>query len=289
MTLAAAKHKPRLRALIVGHPKAGKTGSLVSLINAGYKVGILDFDNNPDPLVAYVKAEARENVSIITLEDVLRNETKFIGVSGEPSAFRRALQALDKWVDNEGTEWGPVKAWDNHHVLVFDSMNGMGRAAFRRTRFVNNRTILTTRDSDWGAAMADQEAMIEKLTSSEFQCHIIGISHLKMIGPKLERISNDDNEDMRRAKSELSLTHVQEIPTKWYPSALGRALPQNIAEHFPAMILAKTKEGSGQRVLITKPTDGLDLGIPASGVPAELPIEDGLLKIVSAIEAQEQK
>jgi hypothetical protein len=286
MSLANRTLPPRLRALIVGHPKAGKTGSLVALANAGYRLAILDFDNNPDPLVQYVQPGSRDNVSIITLEDTLRNEQKFVGVAGEPTAFRRALQSLDKWVDNEAVEWGPASSWDSKTVLVFDSMNGLGRAAFRRTRFVNNRTIATTRDSDWGAAMHDQEAMIEKLTSSEFKCHVIGISHLKMIGPKLERIANDENPDMAKAKAELSLANAQEIPTRWYPSALGRALPQNIAEHFPALILARVDEKTGQRFLHTAPFDGLDLGVPAP-VPAKLPIEDGLLKIIQAVEGQQ--
>jgi hypothetical protein len=283
MSLAQMKEAPRFRGLIVGHPKAGKTGSLVSLANAGYKVAILDFDNNPDPLMAYVKPECRDNVSIVTLEDGLRDDPKFVAVAGEPKAFRRALQVLDKWVDNEGTDWGPVKDWDNRYVLTFDSLNGLGRAAFRRTRFVNNRNILTTRDTDWGSAMHDQEAMIEKLTSAEFRCNVIGMAHLKMIGPKLERISQDDDNDVRKAKAEISRANAEEIPTRWYPSALGRALPQTIAEHFPSMILAKVDDKTGNRLLYTKPFDGLDLGVPAQGLPASLPVESGMATIFAAI------
>ena len=270
--------------MIVGHPKSAKTGSLVSLINSGrYKVGILDFDNNPDPLTAYVQPEFRQNVSIITLEDSLRNESKFVGVSGEPTALRRAFQALDQWKDGD-QDWGPVKSWGPDHVLVIDSLTSMGEAAFRRTRFVNNRNILTTRDSDWGAAMKDQESMIEKVTSSEFRCNVVALCHLKMIGPKIERIAKEDSADLAAAKAAISLKNAEEIETKWYPSALGRALPQTIGMHFPAMVLAETR--NGRRVILTTPTEGLELGVPAPHIKPELPVETGLLTIFDAIRNQ---
>lgn len=284
MSLDTRKATPRSRTLLVGHPKAGKTGSLVAAANAGYRVALLDFDNNPDPLVHYVQADKRSNVSIITLEETYRDQGKFVGISGQPTAWAKCLHSLDKWVDNEGSDWGAPASWGPDTILAFDSMTAMGDAAFNRVRFVNNRTPLNTRDQDYGAAMRDMEYVISRLTSDEFKCHILGITHLKMIGPKLERLAAEDNDDMRRAKQELSRINVEEIPTRWYPSILGRALPQVVAAHFPAYIMAKVDETTGKRYIHTTPTDGLDLGVPVPGIPGKMPIEEGLLTILKATE-----
>ena len=44
------KSKP-LRIMLLGFPGSGKTGSLAPLANAGFKLRILDFDGNLDPML----------------------------------------------------------------------------------------------------------------------------------------------------------------------------------------------------------------------------------------------
>lgn len=271
----------RVRGMIAGYPGTAKTGSLACLANAGYKLGILDFDNNPDPLIEYVLPEFRENVSIITLEDRVRNSERRMEVTGEPTAFRKAMRALDKWDDGEGCQWGPVADWDNSYVLVWDSLTSGGQAAFNRVLHVNNRNATNTRDSDWGAAMKDEDFAMEKLTSNEFSCNVIVLAHLKMIGPKIERYGKDDSDDIKAAKDAISLENSTAVRTKLYPSALGRALPQEIVKHFPYYLMTDT-DASGRRFIRTQPFEDMPLKCPVKGISKELSIEDGLLKIFEA-------
>ena len=271
------------RILIVGYPGSGKTGSLACLANAGFKLRILDFDGNIEPLVRYVKPEARANVDIITLEDKLRAGPKFIEVSGLPTAFADALKALDHWMyttkDGEEVDLGRSRDWGRDTVVVLDSLTGMGRASFRRSLAMNNRTPLNTRRQDWGLAMAEQEAFLEKLTSRRNAHHVICTAHLKMVGPKDEE--KDDSEITKKVKSDA----VQLVNTRLFPSALGRELPPKIAEHFPVAVLAEPKhlpQNKVKRQLHATPRPELDLKIPAE-LPADLPIENGLLTIFSAL------
>lgn len=286
-SLVKLAQSPRVRMMVSGRPKAGKTGALVSLINSGrYKVGILDYDNNPEPLIAFVKPEFRDNVSIITLEDKLWFDdmgAKKIITQGEPTAFRRGMLALNNWDDKEGHAWGPVRKWGPDYILVEDSLTSMGEAAFRRIMHINNRTKLSPRDKDWGLAMQDENAHLEILCGDDFQCHVVMMAHLKRLDPKMIREDKDDSDAMSTAKDLMTLRAAQLADDHEYPSALGRALPPEILKHFPVSVKLETR--GGRRVIITKPEEGLkfDVGVPAANVANELPIESGLLTIFEAI------
>src|SRR5260221_11782751 len=112
--LAAA---PRFRGMVMGLPKAGKTGAAACLANAGWEIGILDFDDNPDPLVAFVRPECRKNVSIVTLWDKInlgapKGGKDMVGLSDEPTALVNAFKALNNWGKFEPEhDWGPVRTW----------------------------------------------------------------------------------------------------------------------------------------------------------------------------------
>ena len=66
------------RIMIVGYPGAGKTGALACLANAGYKLRILDFDGNLEPLLDNLDDRAVPLVDAIHFEDELRSANKFI-------------------------------------------------------------------------------------------------------------------------------------------------------------------------------------------------------------------
>ena len=269
--------------LMVGYPGAGKTGSLACLANAGFKLRILDFDGNLDPLFKFVEPDKRGNVDIVTCEDKLRSGPKFIEVAGLPTAFTDALNMLTQWkytnADGEVVDLGRSKDWGRDTVVVVDSLTGMGRAAKRRAMAMQNRTPINFRRNDWGLAMSDQEAFLEILTSSRLHHHVIVTAHLKMIGPKEEEAHDTD------LAKELKQRDADIVPTRLFPSALGRALPPNIGEHFPTLLLVESvvKGGKARRKIVSVPRPELDLKVPAIELPSPLDVEDGLVQVFEAL------
>lgn len=286
---------PRARIMIEGFPKAGKTGCAVALANAGWEIGILDFDNNPDPLVAYVKPECRKNVSIVSLWDKItlgapKGGRDMVELSDEPTALVNAFKALNNWGKYEPEhDWGPVRTWDRSRILWVDSLTGMGDASFDRIRAINNRPGGVASDADFGFAMKDQDNMLKMLFSPQFQCHVICTAHLKMIGPKVERMGAKEDQDLLDAKIAISKANAEAIPTRWYPSALGRALAPEILRRLPAAILV-AQDDFGNRKIYTKPPFGMpiDLGIPIRGAKDSYPQETGLLDIFAAVTGSRQ-
>lgn len=277
------ERNPRVRLLMMGYPKAGKTGALAALANSGkYKIRLLDFDHNPDPLYAFVDKEHYPNVSIKTLSDNLRDDGKRIGVSNEPTAFRDALRSLDHWVDDDGNDLGSVRDWGDDCVLVLDSLTSMGEAAFRRRRFVRPAgSKADDSDSDWGAAMRDQAAMMEMLANPRFKCHVIVLSHIKMVEPKILRETGKDSDAIKKAKSAISLERAEKMSIRSLPSALGNALPPEIARFLPAVVLVRN-DARGRKI-VTSGEEGIDTGVPARHIRKELPLDTGLLTVFQAI------
>jgi len=87
--------------LLIGDSGTGKTGSLVSLVKAGYKIRILDMDNGLDILRNLVLEQAPEqidNVHFITVTD----KFKHVGGKAVPvnsDAWSRAIKYLDNWTN----------------------------------------------------------------------------------------------------------------------------------------------------------------------------------------------
>ena len=285
MTQADKLHETKAaRIMIVGYPGSGKTGACSALANAGYKLRVLDFDNNLEPLLAFTDRDKLANIDIITFEDKLRSGNKYVEVAGLPKAFSDAMKALDRWkyTDPEtGEEFdlGQSKEWGPDTVVVLDSLTAMGIASKRRAMAMMNKTPLNTTQACWGLAMADQEAFIERLTQASNRHHVIVTAHLKMVGPK-DVTSNDD-----QITKDLKGKIADVVPTRLFPSALGVALPPFIGGHFPTLVLAETefKHNKVRRVLRTQPRPELDLKVPALDIPDTLPLEDGLLTIFEAL------
>ena len=108
-SLARHQSNSLTKLLLVGDAKSGKTGSLVSLVKAGYKLRILDFDNLLDVLKYMIIKECPEkldNVEFRTLRD--KRKTTAVGpvLDGAPKAFIEAGKMLDRWKykDDEGNE-----------------------------------------------------------------------------------------------------------------------------------------------------------------------------------------
>lgn len=272
------------RGIIVGFPGAGKTGALASLANMGYKLRVLDFDGNMEPLLRYTKPEFLSNIDILTFEDRLRMGQKFLETNGVPQAFTNALKAMDRWkyVDEDGTEvdLGQSKDWGPDTVVVLDSLTAMGSAALSRIENLLNKTPQNRTQQVWGIAATEQEKFIEKLTASSNRFNVIVLAHMKMVGPKdIGANDSDLTKDIKERAGEL-------IQTRYFPSALGWALPQTIAQHFPVALSVELQHKGGSsvsRVIRTIPRQDLDIKLPALNVPDKLDISDGLATIFKAV------
>lgn len=278
-----------VRAMLIGFPGSAKTGSLACLANAGFKLRVLDYDGNLEPLIRYTNPEALENIDIVSLEDKLRGGQRFVETVGMPNAFADGLKMMDRWkyTDSDGEEidFGvPKKDWGLDTVLVLDSLTTMGKASMRRAMALMNKTPMNTTDGTWGLAMKEQEAFVEKLTSMDNHFHVIVTAHKKLISPK----------DIRKGDSELTAELKERaadlIPTRYYPSALGQALPPEIGGHFPTILELTSEVKSGKsgkyvrHAINAVPRPELDLKIPVPEIPSGLTVEeDGMLKVFEAI------
>lgn len=246
--------------LYIGASGTGKTGSLVSLVKAGYNLRILDMDNGLDSLVAYIQRECPERMSSVdalSFRDKFRSDPiKGVTVDGAPKAYTNAVKALNKWDDGSTpSDWGPST------VFVLDTLTSFSRAAFHWAQGMNP----DAKDGrQWyGAAQESVKRVIELLTSSEFRCHVLVISHIDLI-------ENSDG------------------TTKGFPSSIGKALGPQISKFFNTLILAESR-GSGEnvkRTIQTVPTSLVDLKNPKPfDIPKALPLETGLATIFEKLTA----
>lgn len=241
------------RLLYIGDSGTGKTGSLVSLVKAGYKLRIIDTDNGLDSLKAFVKRECPENIGNVdynTVRDnyIITTNGPVIDPGQKTKGFVEGMKFLKTWSDGSD----PQKDWGEDHILVIDSLTGLGHQAFEFAKGLNP----SSKDPrQWyGAAQVAVESMIAAITSDDFKANVIVISHIKYI----ER---------------------QDGTTKGWPSSIGQALGDVIPKYFNTLILAETV-GSGanaKRKIKTVPTGTIDLKNPAPfAVATELDLGTGL-------------
>lgn len=287
MILANAAHllrNPAQRIMVVGFPGTAKTGSLASLLNAGFKIRMLDFDGNPDPLLQFADKDKLKNLDIAYFSDAMRVGSRFIEPVGIPSAFPDALRMMDEWKykDDEGNIVNlgvPDRDWGPDTILVLDSLTSMGEAAFNRAMKLMNKTPENNTDRVWGLAMHEQAAFVKKLASNNKRYHVIILAHLKIIAPR----------DVRKGDSPLTEkikeNMAEMIVPRMYPRALGWELPQQIGKEFPVIIEAEKviRGGKTIRTLNLEPKVLLDLKFPAAIKDSRLPIETGMLQVFEAL------
>ena len=268
----------------MGYPGSAKTGSWACLANAGYKLRIIDLDHNLDPLYEYIKPENYKNVDVVSLYDRLRLGARRFETARPPKAFAQVIKLLQHWKyeeDGKEVDLGKPSEWGLDTVLILDSGTGLGKAAMRREAFLAPDNA--PKDSIYGGAMEDQDNVMSILGSEHHKCHVIVSFHLKMIGPQLRKDKRETEveADAKQAAAEL-------IPTRLYPSALGWLLPPEIASNFPILIVNETvtKGNKTKRIIRTNPCDSMDIKIALQGLPAELPVEDGMLQIFNKLKGE---
>ena len=248
----------------------GKTGSLASLANAGYRLFIYDFDNGLDALARYVQPEFKKNVYFKTYGDKLKaGKRKFIGShglvamvpsavpDGTPTAFANFLSDLDDWKEGD-VSMGSIRTWGPKDVAVFDTLTFMSDAAMRLILDLNK--IEHPRVQDYGTLGEIMLPVFEVIKSPEVKCNLVVITHIKVIG------GEDDKPGAP--------------PPMAYPNALGQMVPRKIGSYFNCIASCRQiGSGPSARRIINTETDpeiGLKSPAPPNLIPRELPLSTGL-------------
>lgn len=259
-----SEHQSNLytKLLLLGDAKSGKTTSLESLVNAGYKLRILDMDNLLDGLKDKVMRDCPEmakNVEYRTLRDKYKTGPLGITIDGTAKAFIDAMKMLDNWKYDD-IDYGAPKNWGADTILVIDSLSRLCDAAYDyhaamtkpgKSGEVDGRAI-------YGAAQDAVEMVLANLTSKSFETNVIVVCH----GVYMD---------------------LPDGTKKIFPQGVGQKLSPKIPQYFPVYI--RYKNVAGKRVIQIESDVMIDLAMPKLGAFAgkTLPIETGLATIFETL------
>lgn len=244
----------------VGDSSTGKTGSLVSLVKAGYKLRILDMDDGVDILKAYVKRECPENidnVDVETFRDKFKVSNGDIRVEGSPKAFINAIKLLDKWSDESNP-----KEWGGDTFFVLDTLTTLGKSSLA---WAEGMAPTAKDPRQWYfAAQQAIENVVAMLMGPDFKTNVIIMTH-------------------------ITARELQDGTQKGFPaSGAGSALGPTLAKYCNTMLLAESS-GMGEkvkRVIKTTPTGFIDLKSAAPFATASsYDLGTGLAEIIKTIKA----
>ena len=287
----------RAKILIVGPPKIGKTGSIVPLVNAGYRVIVAAFDPGYDVLLNYIDEDKQKNLILLPFEDrrgalleLGRAGPAAHGTVGEPLAFMKYVNFLNdgkartaKCQGSELVDLGNSNTWGLDTFHVVDNLTSLSKAVMARRLFAEGRNLSTRGKRDFGLAQAEADSVLMQLASSEYEYHLVCLAHVGVQGPR--EFEDEDKKHPGKAdyNNELKKREADLIPTKFYPKSIGRVLSRDLSEHFPTVIWAE-KDQTDARGFNLNPK-ACDSGIPVrpGTLPDWLPIETGLLTIFNAL------
>lgn len=265
-SLADHQSNRYIKLLLLGDSKSGKTGSLVSLVEAGYKLRILDMDNLLDSLKHQVLDRCPDklsNVEFRTIRDKRKMTQAGPVIDGSPKAFVEAIKMLDSWT-YDGCDHGKPATWGPDCILVLDSLSRFCDAAF------DWREPLTPRgksgDYDKRATYNDAQNAVEDvlagLTAPNFETNVIVICH----GVYLD---------------------LPDGTQKIFPQGVGQKLSPKIPQYFPNYIRYTNK--GGRRTIQLRSDITIDLATAKSIEALTLPVETGLASLFEALRQPQPK
>jgi hypothetical protein len=246
-----------MKALCASDSGMGKTGSLACLVDAGFNLRILDYDQGLSVLKGYVKDRAKlANVHYVDgLKEDFGLTAGRLGVK-KAHAFQRGMDALDKggeeYWGKAGAHIGPLATWSPCDILVLDTLSSIGRSALWLVMQLNAAGFKQPEIQHYGTAMENVERMVQMVTSELAPCHVIVNTHVTSV----------------------------EGDSRLYPEALGSKLPPKIGRYFDNVVAINLTQG--QRVFQTKKAGLLPLK-SAVPLPETLPIGDGWIKIMETL------
>jgi AAA domain len=264
-----------VKILLLGDPGSGKTGSLASLVKAGYNLRVMDFDNGTEILRNLLTKEEYATISIIPLQD--RRKAVKVPVYGEGknvigykvSAIPVRTDAWQKAVDLICTDWkdpatqksfGSVYTWTSQDVLVFDSLTHAWRTALNFILAINNRLGYNPTQPEWGTCQGMILDVLSTFFDASIKCNVVCCAHIAY--------DTDQNEILHGL-----------------PAGPGRALNREIGTYFNHTIRAAT---IGNRHSIVTQSDGVvELKSAAPGkIKSTYPIESGLADYFAAVRSE---
>lgn len=244
-----------VKIMIAADSGSGKTGSLAALVDAGFNLRFLDFDNGLSVLKGYVKDKSKlKGVFYVDkLSDQLKLVGGRVGIQKAP-AFQRAMDALDKGgAEFWGTdEIGPVSTWTARDILILDSLTMAGRTSLQMVMQANAAGFKSPEIQHYGTAMDNIEKWVQMLMADATPCNVIINTH----------ITGVDGD------------------ARLYPDALGSKLPPKIGKHVDNLLGLRVK--GGNRVFLSK-ADGLLALKSAVPLPETIPIENGWVTIFETL------
>lgn len=244
-SLANHQSNDFVKCIMLGDAKSGKTGSLVSLVKAGYKLRILDLDNLLDILKNLILKECPDkidNVEFRSLRDRKKATEDGAGVIvGTPKAFSDAVKMLDRWKykDDKGTEidLGVPSEWGPDCILVIDSLSRLCDAAFdyRTPLAPTDRQGNPNMQAVYGDAQDAIEYCLANLTGDNFRTNVLVIAHIQYV------VLPDGTQ-------------------KGFPQGIGQKLSPKIPQYFPTVI--RFTNNGGKRTIQTKSDPLIDLSNP---------------------------
>lgn len=287
---AALKGSTPYRGFHIGYPGSGKTGALASLLNVGYKIRVLSYEGNFEPLVGFADDRALANLDVLTFQDKLKNGDKFMEPIGIPEAFNNGLKSLIDWktTDEAGNEisLGKSSEWGLDTIVVVDSLTSLSAAAKRRAIKMSNKNPLTMTSAVWGLIVADVLNQIEIMKNDKNKFHLIINSHKQILGPSDFLNQNDDKEENAAVKeAKLEMIKDGMIPPRIYPVGPTKPQSQTIHGMLPTMLEFEKATQAGKDMRIIKTVGGveIDVKIPAKNLKKTYPIETGLAEIFAAM------
>jgi hypothetical protein len=247
--------------LLIGDAKSGKTGSLVSLVKAGYKLRILDMDNLLDILKYMVQRDCPEflgNVEYRTLRDRRKATEGGSVIDGKPHAFIDAIKMLDRWKYDD-VDLGVPSQWGPDCILVIDSLSRLCDAAYdwRETLVPRGRSGDFDARAVYGDAQDAVEQLLATLTSSTFATNVIVIAHIQYMD-------------------------LPDGTKKGFPQGVGQKLSPKIPQYFPSVVFYKNQ--NGKRTIQTNSSPLIDCSNPAPfAMEKEYSIETGLAQFFGVL------
>lgn len=239
-----------VKALFLGDTGSGKTGALCALAAYGYRLHVLDLDNNIGVMRDYLTNKSSpyvlaspglwpagapaSRVDFETITDSVKIINNVAMAQGD--AWPKIAEQFNNW-----KPLGNITKFGLGDVLVVDSLSRLARYAFNFQLKLGGRLGKRPEQSDWFLAQDLVERILLLLASPELQCHVIIICHVAYI----ER----EGDAMQRG----------------FPQTIGAALSPKVGQNFGHMLLAKTQGagGAAKRRIITSTTGIIDLKTPA--------------------------
>ncbi len=287
---SSLKGKTPYRGFHIGYPGSGKTGALASLLNVGYKIRVLTFEGNYEPLVNFADERALDNLDVISFQDRYRNGDKYMEVIGIPEAFNNAMKMLQEWKykDDDGNEVNLGKSvdWGLDTIVVIDSLTSLAVAIKDRAMKMNNKNPSNMTSAVWGHMVADLEKFLNTLKADHRHHHLIVNTHKQILGPS-DFINQNDDKDENAAIKEAKMEMIKDgmIPPRIYPVSVTKPNSQNVHGMFPIMLEFEklTKQGRDMRLINTTGGPQIDVKMPGKGLKKSYELETGMAEIFAAM------